>query len=99
MSTAELPKADSQYHLVADKRALVKRGGELTFHEGRFNDLPDRPKNFKPIRGTYAQVSEAANRLNAVQENSGFLDYVYSPDPSGPMPVGYDSLHDKGIRE
>lgn len=78
---AELPEA--AYEMVASRRGLIMSFGKLTEHEGRVNELPLRPENFRPMVGTYSQIAAEAGRRNAAQERSGFLDYLYFPEPKG----------------
>lgn len=69
------------YELTASRRGLIKDMGRFVEHEGRLNDLPLRPVNFRPMYGTYAQVSAEAVRRNAAQQRSNFIDYLYAPEP------------------
>jgi hypothetical protein len=72
-----------EYELTAGRRGLIMTFGRLEEHEGRLNDLPEQPDNFGAfyVRGTYAHVAKAANRLNEAQIRSGYLDYIYNPEP------------------
>ena len=72
---------DNGYELTATRRGLIKTFGRMVEHEGRLNDLPMRPDNFRPMIGTYAQISAEAVRRNAIQTRGGFLDYLYAPEP------------------
>jgi hypothetical protein len=69
------------YELTASRRGLIKHRGELIQHEGRYNALPEQPPYFRPLVGTYAEVSREAIRRNNIQSDHGFLDYVYAPEP------------------
>lgn len=74
-------KKDHDYALTACRRGLVKDGDRFTEDQERMADLPLRPRDFRPRYGSYAQVSAEAMRRNAFQTRSGFLDYLYAPEP------------------
>lgn len=76
---AELVVPD--YELRASRRGYLMVYGKLTEHEGRLNNLPEEPEHFRHCTGTYAAVAEVAKRLNETQIRSGFLDYLYAPEP------------------
>ena len=69
------------YELTASRRGLIKVRGELQEHPARLADLAAQPPHFRPLIGTYADVSKEANRRNNIQMDHGFLDYVYAPEP------------------
>lgn len=72
------------YELTVSRRGLIKVRGELQEHEGRINDLTKKPSNFRPMVGTYADISKEASRRNNIQMDHGFLDYLYAPEPLVP---------------
>lgn len=74
----------AQYELTASKKGCVEVNGKLEVHEGRLTDLPDRPAELRPMVGTYVRISTEAVRRNKMQERSGFLDYLYAPEPYAP---------------
>lgn len=77
-----LPKdKEHDYALTACRRGLVKDGSRFVEDAERLADLPLRPRDFRPMYGTYAQVSAEAGRRNAFQTRSGFIDYLYAPEP------------------
>lgn len=76
-----LPEKAHDYALTAARRGLVKDGGRFVEDKERFADLPLRPRDFRPMYGSYSQVSAEANRRNAFQTRSGFIDYLYAPEP------------------
>jgi len=69
------------YELTPSKRALTEVKGKLIEDVERLAALPDKPENFRPLIGSYYRVSNEATRRNAAQEKSGFLDYLYAPEP------------------
>ena len=86
-----VPLGQQKFHLVASRRGLIKTFGKFEEHEGRLNDLPEQPENFRPVIGTYPDVAAAACHRNNVQIDHGFLDYLYAverldakPIPKGP---------------
>lgn len=72
---------DPQYELTVSKRALNEVGGKLIEDVDRLGVLPDQPPTFRALTGSYQRVSNEATRRNAVQMTSGFLDYLYAPEP------------------
>ena len=73
--------AEPMYELTASKRALTEVRGKLVENAARFEALPKVPADFRPLVGAYRRVSDEAVRRNSVQERSGFLDYLYAPEP------------------
>lgn len=73
--------SDQQYELTVSKRALNEVGGKLVEDVQRLATLPDQPPTFRPLIGSYQRVANEATRRNAVQMTSGFLDYLYAPEP------------------
>jgi len=69
------------YELTASRRGLIQYRGELIQHEGRYAALAEQPPYFRPMVGTYAEVSREAIRRNNIQSDHGFLDYIYAPEP------------------
>ena len=69
------------YELTPSKRALTEVRGKLVEDVERLASLPDKPENFRALVGNYYRVSNEAVRRNAAQEKSGFLDYLYAPEP------------------
>jgi hypothetical protein len=81
---AERPEA--VYEMTAARRGLIMSMGRLTEHEGRYNELPVSPAEFRPMVGSYAAVSAEACRRNEAQVRSGFMDYLYSPELQSDKP-------------
>lgn len=73
--------AEPLYELTASKRGLTEVRGKLIENTERLAALPKVPADFRPLIGTYYRVSNEAVRRNSVQERSGFLDYLYAPEP------------------
>lgn len=71
------------YELTASRRGYIVVYGKLEEHEGRLANLPTIPDNMASLAttGTYATVAAAATRLNEAQIRSGYLDYLYAPEP------------------
>jgi hypothetical protein len=69
------------YEMTVSKRALNEVNGKLVEDVERLNGLPDKPEQFRPITGSYHRVSMEAVRRNQAQLRSGFLDYIYAPEP------------------
>ncbi|MDF2506355.1 MAG: hypothetical protein K0Q52_214 [Microbacterium sp.] len=70
-----------QHRLAVSRRALRVAHGQYIFEPARAEHLPEVPPSFKPETGTYREVASAASKLNAAQERSSFLDYLYWPEP------------------
>ncbi|QGJ93527.1 hypothetical protein SEA_MUFASA8_79 [Arthrobacter phage Mufasa8] len=87
-SPAPAPQTTGQplFKMTWSKRGYIKNGGKLEPHEGRLADLKDMPSPAPNVIGTYAAVADMANRLNDAQTNSGYLDWLYSPDPVDAKP-------------
>lgn len=83
MTEAPAERPEAVYEMTAARRGAIMNNGKLTHHEGRFNELPEKPENFRPMIGTYAAVAAAASRRNEAQIRSGFLDYLYAPELEG----------------
>lgn len=83
MTESPAGRPNDAHELTATRRGLIKAFGKMVEHEGRLEDLPLRPENFRPMLGTYSQVAAEAVRRNAAQTRSGFLDYLYAPEPIG----------------
>jgi hypothetical protein len=91
----QIPEAtppEAAYEMTAARRGLIMNMGKLTEHEGRFNELPERPENFRPMIGSYTAISAEANRRNFAQERSGFMDYLYAPEPVSDKPFDKAAL-------
>lgn len=69
------------YEMTVTKRALNEVKGKLVEDAERLTALPDKPENFRPLIGSYQRVSNEAIRRNQLQIQSGFLDYLYAPEP------------------
>lgn len=69
------------YELTASPRALTEARGKLIENAERLSKLPATPTNFRPLIGSYYRVANEATRRNAAQMQSGFLDYLYAPEP------------------
>lgn len=72
---------EAQYVLVAEWRgcdAVVKNGMVA------LEPIPERQGEVKPVihkvKGNYAEVAKEATRRNNIQQASGFLDWLFSPD-------------------
>lgn len=72
---------EPMYEMTVSKRALNEVNGKLVEDVERLSALPDTPENFRKIVGSYHRVSVEAIRRNAAQMRSGFLDYIYAPEP------------------
>ena len=74
----------SRYRLVAERRGAVARNssnGGLKRDADRYARLTEMPPGFVPYIASYGEVAARATALNETQLRSGFLDYLYSPDP------------------
>lgn len=69
------------YELTASPRALTEVRGKLVEDVARLSTLPASPANFRALIGSYYRVANEATRRNAAQMQSGFLDYLYAPEP------------------
>lgn len=79
MSTLVIP----EYELVAARKGYKfhRNASGFVAVPGRAEFLPATPKGFVPTKGTYYDVSKKAVALNEAQLRSGFLDYLYAPEP------------------
>ena len=76
------------YELTASPRGLTESMGKLVEDVDRLNSLPVKPENFRALVGSYQRVSNEAIRRNGAQMRSGFLDYLYAPEPLlVPVPI------------
>jgi hypothetical protein len=73
-------KGEPRFKLVASRRGCIQRANGLEVDAGRLADLPERPKGFTEVTGTYEHVAAAAVKANTAQERSSYLDYLYSPE-------------------
>ena len=73
--------AEPMYELTASRRGLIEVHGKLIENADRIESLPKKPADFRPLIGTYYRVSTEAVRRNDAQMRSGFLDYLYAPEP------------------
>lgn len=69
------------YEMTVTPRALTEVKGKLVEDPERLAALPAQPENFRGLIGSYQRVSNEATRRNEVQMKSGFLDYLYAPEP------------------
>lgn len=46
----------------------------------RFNELPETPTGFVPLRSTFPVVSSRADFLNIQQQRAGFADWFFYPE-------------------
>lgn len=83
MTEALAERPEAVYEMTAARRGAIMNSGKLTEHEGRYNELPEKPESFRPMIGNYAQIAAEASRRNEAQVRSGFLDYLYAPEPIG----------------
>lgn len=80
MTEAPAERPEAVYEMTAARRGFIMNRGKLTEHEGRLNELPEKPENFRPMIGSYGEVSKEASRRNEVQVHHGFMDYLYAPE-------------------
>lgn len=73
-------KAGPTYKLVASRRGYIRRAGGFEVSEARLADLPEQPRSFADVTGTYEHVAAAAVKANNAQERASYLDYLYSPE-------------------
>lgn len=71
----------AQYELTAARKGCVEVNEKLIVDESRKAQLPERPAEMRPLVGTYKRVADEAVRRNNFQIQSGFLDYLYAPEP------------------
>lgn len=62
------------------REAYRRVGNTLVRDEAKDADLPKRPPQFSPVRGTHEYVAKHADELNNVQRRSGFLHYFFFPE-------------------
>lgn len=72
---------EAVYEMTVSPRALTEVKGKLIEDAERLKGLAAKPDSFRPIVGTYQRVSNEAIRRNEAQIRSGFLDYLYAPEP------------------
>jgi hypothetical protein len=69
------------FELIATKKGCEKdHRGKLVTNDDKLAELPDQP-DFERMRGSYSKISAEAIRLNEIQLRSGFLWYLYAPEP------------------
>lgn len=69
------------YELHTSKKAVISVQGRYEKDEGRWDRIPETPVDFHNVVGNYAKVSKEATRRNEFQIKSGFIDYLYHPEP------------------
>lgn len=73
-----------------DKHKPIFHPEQIVVDPERAASLPIEPKGFQKVTGTWRAVAAEADRLNALQTQSDFLDYFYFPEA---MPVDFDRTH------
>lgn len=80
------PAAEITFALHASKRAIKyesvgsKKPREAVILEDRMALLPDTPAGFSPRSGGYKEIAALATKLNQIQLDQDFLDYLYYAD-------------------
>ncbi len=69
------------YEMTVTPRALTEVKGKFVEDVERLKGLPAQPEFFRGLVGSYQRISNEAIRRNEVQMKSGFLDYLYAPEP------------------
>ena len=73
---------DIPFELKYRREAYKTVQGKMVRDTAKDAELPDTPPQFHACFGSYQHVSREAVRLNEVQLRSGFLHYLFFPEPA-----------------
>lgn len=72
---------EAQYELAVSKKFVILNGNTFERDDRRWEANGEFPENFRRMVGNYKQVADEAIRRNEFQIKSGFIDYLYHPEP------------------